>query len=115
MTLFQFFEVLWLRVGRISCFHVFIVYHPHFITKQLSRKERAGVTVQTRLKRRYCPRPLEGRGHVTLARGDSNTLRVHRAPLNSGFSRKPREKRLEFQVGLYCNETTITECAFPTV
>ena len=24
---------------------------------------------------RYCPRPLEGRGHVTLARGDSNTLR----------------------------------------
>jgi hypothetical protein len=52
---------------------------------------------------RYCPRPLEGRGHVTLARGDSNTLRVHRAPLNSGFSRKTREKRLEFQVGLYCN------------
>lgn len=106
MTLFQFFEVLWLRVGRISCFHVFIVYHPHFITKQLSRKERAGVTVQTRLKRRYCPRPLEGRGHVTLARGDSNTLRVHRAPLNSGFSRKSRKNRLEFRAGLYCNEAT---------
>ncbi|MBR3186928.1 MAG: hypothetical protein IKF59_02700, partial [Lachnospiraceae bacterium] len=53
------------------------------------------------------PRPLEGRGHVTLARGDSNTLRVHRAPLNSGFSRKTREKRLEFQVGLYCNGSSL--------
>ena len=42
---------------------------------------------------RYCPRPLEGRGHVTLARGDSNTLRLRRAPLHSGFSRKSREKR----------------------
>ena len=52
---------------------------------------------------RYCPRPLEGRGHVTLARGDSNTLRLRRAPLHSGFSRKSREKRLEFRAGLYCN------------
>ena len=51
----------------------------------------------------YCPRPLEGRGHVTLAHGDSNTLRVRRAPLNSGFSRKSREKRLEVRAGLYCN------------
>ena len=48
--------------------------------------------------------PLEGCGHVTLARSDSNTLRVRRAPLNSGFRDKAshcREKRLEFQVGLY--------------
>ncbi len=52
---------------------------------------------------RYCPRPLEGRGHVTLARGDSNTLRLRRAPLHSGFSRKSREKRHEFRAGLYCN------------
>ena len=51
----------------------------------------------------YCPRPLEGCGHVTLARGDSNTLRLRRAPLNSGFSRKSREKRLEFRAGLYFN------------
>ncbi len=42
-----------------------------------------------------------------LARGDSKTLRVPRAPLNSGFSRKSREKRLEFRTGLYCNKTSI--------
>ncbi len=39
-----------------------------------------------------------------VARGDSNTLCVRRAPLNSGFSRIAREKRLAFQAGLYCNE-----------
>lgn len=34
---------------------------------------------------RYCPHPLEGRGHITPARGESNTLRVHRAPSGPGF------------------------------
>ena len=31
-----------------------------------------------------------------------NALHARRAPFNSGFSRKNREKLLEFQVGLYC-------------
>ena len=30
------------------------------------------------------------------------------APLHSGFSRKSREKRLEFRAGLYCNIKTVT-------
>jgi hypothetical protein len=41
------------------------------------------------------------------ARGDSNALHARRAPFNSGFSRKTREKHLEFQVGLYCNFKTV--------
>ena len=45
-----------------------------------------------------------------VARGDSNTLRVRRAPLNSGFSRKSREKRLEFRAGLYSNPTHQMYC-----
>lgn len=41
----------------------------------------------------------------------ANTLCVRRAPYNSGFARKTRAKPLEFQVGLYCNDTALKQVA----
>ena len=39
--------------------------------------------------------------------GDSNALTRRQTPYNSGFSRKSREKRLEFRAGLYCNSPAL--------